>query len=157
MAPPHSHVSEIPSSSSSRAPTSKQKIREMKLRSDPLVEVLSATLVRCLNCGVEIKLSPKSAYDASHWTRHRGRCLKKSRAREVTARAVQVVEPQSQSSPSSRAASPEPEQDVDEPNEPEDRDAHGRYRAEVAPVPEFTRWKSWDWSQLRCSFRAPDY
>ncbi|KAF7308422.1 hypothetical protein HMN09_00691000 [Mycena chlorophos] len=57
------------------------------------------------------------------------------------------------------AASPEPEQDVDEPNEPEDRDAHGPgpYRAEVAPVPEFTRWKSWDWSQLRCSFRAPDY
>ncbi|KAF7309880.1 hypothetical protein MIND_00360300 [Mycena indigotica] len=139
------------SSAGNSSPPSKKKLRELKLRADSLVDVLSPTLVRCLNCGTTIKLSYKSDYDASHWTRHRGRCLKKTKTRE-TPKETRVSLPV-QSSPhdgnssspgSSRAATPEAE----------DKSEYQSVPINYADLTQ--RWKSWDWSQLRSSFIVPN-
>ncbi|KAJ7066496.1 hypothetical protein C8F01DRAFT_703932 [Mycena amicta] len=129
---------------SSSGPQSKKKARELKLRADALVEVLGPTLVRCLNCGAEIKLSPKSDYDASHWTRHRGRCLKKSKAHE-TPRKTRVVVPvqvQVQSVPDSSSGT----------SSTSSREVTPQEEGKIASPPDYMSWKSWDWSQLRSSF-----
>jgi len=60
------------------APTTAEQRREQKLREDPVCEIHSSYLVSCNICGNRIKLSLKSAYDPSHWIKHRERCLRKS-------------------------------------------------------------------------------
>ncbi|KAJ7224149.1 hypothetical protein GGX14DRAFT_557040 [Mycena pura] len=85
ITPPDEHAAAAPS---------KKKLREMKLRADPLADVLGPTLVRCLGCGAAIKLSHKSEYDASHWTRHRARCLKKAKAHEAARRSKGKAQPE---------------------------------------------------------------
>ena len=57
--------------------TSSEKLRERKLREDPLATVQGPQVVVCNRCGASIKLSVKSAYDPFHWHRHRERCLKR--------------------------------------------------------------------------------
>ncbi|KIP04513.1 hypothetical protein PHLGIDRAFT_191071 [Phlebiopsis gigantea 11061_1 CR5-6] len=70
----------LPSSFSSAARarvTASERLRERKLRDDPLATVQSPQLVVCNRCGASIKLSLKSAFDPFHWSRHRERCLKR--------------------------------------------------------------------------------
>lgn len=61
-----------------------ESIRRRKLLADPMLDLINPRLVKCRKCGGLIKLSMKSLYDPQHWTRHRGRCLKKrGKDREV--------------------------------------------------------------------------
>jgi hypothetical protein len=161
-------VSDGESAPTSPAAPSKKKLREMKLRADTLADVQSPTLVHCLNCGGAIKLSHKSEYDASHWLRHRTRCVKKSKAREVE--MIQVgflstyidclfLSPSYLQAPSSmvssttsmstgsspasstRALTPHADDDTIEPQ-----------IADSLLQPDFPDWQSWDWSKVKSRF-----
>ncbi|KAJ7917510.1 hypothetical protein B0H13DRAFT_323573 [Mycena leptocephala] len=142
-------VSDGESAPTSPAAPSKKKLREMKLRADTLADVQSPTLVHCLNCGGAIKLSHKSEYDASHWLRHRTRCVKKSKAREVEriqaplSMASSTTSLSTGSSPASstRALTPHADDDTIEPQ-----------IADSLPQPEFPDWQSWDWSKVKSRF-----
>ncbi|RDB19150.1 hypothetical protein Hypma_014217 [Hypsizygus marmoreus] len=57
--------------------TAAEKMREKKLRDDPMVLVIGPSNVECRRCCTPIKLSDKSLFDHYHWTSHRRRCLKK--------------------------------------------------------------------------------
>ncbi|PFH51784.1 hypothetical protein AMATHDRAFT_39892 [Amanita thiersii Skay4041] len=57
--------------------TPAERVREQKLREDPMAIVLGPLYVDCRRCGSRIKLSAKSSYDTFHWRTHRARCLKK--------------------------------------------------------------------------------
>ncbi|KAJ6581633.1 hypothetical protein B0H19DRAFT_1251817 [Mycena capillaripes] len=138
-------------SSPPAAAPSKKKMREMKLREDKLADVQSPTLVHCLNCGSTIKLSHKSEYDASHWLRHRTRCVKKTQARELERRMQPASSPASsttRSSPASsvRALTPPDDEDATQIVDPFAQTdlpaAHGN-------------WQDWNWSQLKSRFIAP--
>ena len=63
-----------PTSGGGRAATG-ERARELKLREDKLITILSPQLVSCKRCGRRVKLSLKSNYDPAHWTQHRKRCL----------------------------------------------------------------------------------
>ena len=90
-AAPHDHATrQSHKSSASASPSSisnlaqrmsqtaqRSAVREQKLRSDPLVQVLGPTDVTCKRCGTAIKLSTKSSYDPFHWQRHIERCSKR--------------------------------------------------------------------------------
>ncbi|KAF9006101.1 hypothetical protein BDQ17DRAFT_1352742 [Cyathus striatus] len=69
-------------STSSQAATAAEKVREKKLRDDPMAIVLGPLHVDCRRCGARIKLSTKSPYDPLHWRMHRTRCLKRLKAIE---------------------------------------------------------------------------
>ncbi|OCH91525.1 hypothetical protein OBBRIDRAFT_753135 [Obba rivulosa] len=60
-----------------RSLTDEEQARQQKLKLDQMVELINPRLVKCRRCKAEIKLSMKSLYDPQHWTRHKGRCLKK--------------------------------------------------------------------------------
>ncbi|KAJ7180763.1 hypothetical protein C8R46DRAFT_1345013 [Mycena filopes] len=152
---------------------SRKKLRELKLRADKLVDVQGPTLVRCLLCGAMIKLSTKSEFDASHWLRHRARCVKRSKAaREgaavgagAGARAqVGLLPPPRSSGASSsdsaasvsptlsaRALTPQEEDDdADSEEGGVDSDPSQQTHAD-----DFLVWQSWDWSQLKSRFFPP--
>ncbi|KAJ7170469.1 hypothetical protein C8R43DRAFT_91884 [Mycena crocata] len=133
----------------------------MKLRGDKLADVQTPTLVRCLNCGTHIKLSPKSDYDASHWIRHRTRCVKKTKARELE-KEMQLSPSSSAtgSSPASsaRALTPhdgEDEMDASQPIIPDPLDSGSRTHVFHTDYPIYHDWQSWQWSQLKSRFKAP--
>ncbi|KAJ7623145.1 hypothetical protein FB45DRAFT_1031087 [Roridomyces roridus] len=147
-----SDVESVPSSTTSPGMSRKQG-REAKLREDVLCEVLNGTCVRCLNCGQNIKLSLKSDFDASHWLRHRGRCLKRSRALEKAAQSVETS-PTS----SARALSIPPAEEAVDSEIPDVTDPSLDTPAatlDVQPPPEWQSWQTWDWSQLKCRFPVP--
>ncbi|KAJ7642775.1 hypothetical protein DFH06DRAFT_606842 [Mycena polygramma] len=147
--PPFETFLTVNDGSSASPALSRKKAREMKLRADKLADVQSPTLVHCLNCGAAIKLSHKSEYDASHWLRHRGRCLKKSKAREVE-RALMKAAVLSATS-SSTGSSPSPASSERALTPPDDNDAQQPRIAD----PEFPDWQSWDWSKLKSRFLPP--
>ena len=60
-----------------------ERKREQKLLSDPMVMVISPTMVKCRQCNREIKLSTKCAYDNFHWKIHRDRCIKATRKKAL--------------------------------------------------------------------------
>ncbi|KAJ7696556.1 hypothetical protein B0H17DRAFT_1130946 [Mycena rosella] len=123
----------------------------MRLRTDKLVEVQSPTLVRCLNCGASIKLSLKSEYDASHWLRHRTRCVKKTKEREEE----RGMQPTSSASSSTTGSSPAFSARALTPHDDDDelpRIAIADPLALPADFPVFYDWQSWDWSQLKSRF-----
>ncbi|KAJ7879924.1 hypothetical protein B0H14DRAFT_3434672 [Mycena olivaceomarginata] len=138
----------------SHAPPSKKKLRELKLRADPLADVQGPTLVHCLGCGGAIKLSTKSDYDASHWLRHRARCAKKTGARgKPTSSASAASSSTGSPASSARALTPPdehaiPDPDVADPDDPLDAEP------EPEPIP-FPDWQSWDWSKLKSRFASP--
>lgn len=57
----------------------KVRYREMELRKDPFICILSRDQVQCRQCGRKIKLSSNSAFDPSHWRQHRRRCDRRYR------------------------------------------------------------------------------
>ncbi|PSR74328.1 hypothetical protein PHLCEN_2v9945 [Hermanssonia centrifuga] len=64
--------------SGGRPSTTAERLRERKLRDDPMAIVHNPQQVQCKRCGGKIKLSAKSAYDPFHWQKHRERCLKRT-------------------------------------------------------------------------------
>ncbi|KAI0940954.1 hypothetical protein AcV7_003187 [Taiwanofungus camphoratus] len=58
--------------------TPAERLRERKLRDDPMAIVQNPQMVQCQRCGGKIKLSTKSSYDPFHWQKHRERCLRRS-------------------------------------------------------------------------------
>ncbi|KAJ6518910.1 hypothetical protein C8R45DRAFT_1084978 [Mycena sanguinolenta] len=126
---------------------SKKRIREMKLRADKLAEVLSPTLVNCLNCGSKIKLSHKSEFDNSHWNRHRASCVRRTSAgkRKSTSTASSASSTGSPAS-SARALTP-PDDDTSS--------ADTSLDTEPVPVLELPDWRSWDWSKVKSRFLSP--
>ncbi|KAJ7446776.1 hypothetical protein FB451DRAFT_787536 [Mycena latifolia] len=154
IAPRDAESSAAESARTTSLPSRKQ-LREMRLRADKLADVQSPTLVRCLNCGTTIKLSLKSEYDASHWLRHRARCVKKTKAREEE-REMQPTSSASSTTVSSPASSPRALTPHDGDDEVETSlpeiaitDATA---AHPTDSPVFYDWQSWDWSQLRSRF-----
>lgn len=87
-------------SGSHRTPA--ELVREKRLRDDPMAEVHGPLFVTCRRCGRRIKLSPKSAYDPFHWTKHRERCLNKSLGKARATSAVRRTPKSPVSRPSSR-------------------------------------------------------
>lgn len=71
--------------------TAAEKARQRHLEDDPLVVILNPELVKCKLCGCDIKLSRKSSFDLCHWTKHRERCLKKSKSARQGQRKVNKV------------------------------------------------------------------
>ena len=59
--------------------TDAELTREATIRADPLADIISPLYVRCRRCTQRIKLSPKSYFDLCHWTRHRQRCMRRSK------------------------------------------------------------------------------
>ncbi|KAJ7782000.1 hypothetical protein DFH07DRAFT_393018 [Mycena maculata] len=143
-------VRSLPAPTSDSVP-SRRQVRERNLRADKLVEVLTPTLVRCLNCGATIKLSLKSEYDASHWLRHRTRCVKKSKARELGRTSMQSASSTASSSPTSSARALTPHDDDDDDEHP----AIASTPALRSDIPIFHEWKSWSWSQVKSRFPLP--
>ncbi|KAK7025206.1 hypothetical protein R3P38DRAFT_2953289 [Favolaschia claudopus] len=142
---------ETPITAPSKAsPITKKKIREMRLREDPLADVQNPGLVVCLNCGSPIKLSTKSDYDSSHWNRHRTRCLKKYK---------KSTKPSSVSPPSSESSTVSPSSTTRLLTPPPDEDGDvmmpfiaGEDDYEPpAPLP-LPDWQSWNWSLVKSRF-----
>ena len=69
------------------------KLRERKLREDPLCIILNPKRVQCSRCGIEIQLSKKSDFDHCHWNKHRERCLKKKSDSDVRPKKIREVRP----------------------------------------------------------------
>ncbi|KAJ6498315.1 hypothetical protein DFH09DRAFT_335029 [Mycena vulgaris] len=151
-----SDAESAPARSSSPPSKTKKQLREMRLRADPLVDVQGPTLVHCLNCGAPIKLSHKSEYDASHWLRHRARCVKKSKARE----AERGIQPASISrAPSTTGSSPASSARALTPHDGDEDIGSSLPGITTADplalstdLPVSYDWQSWDWSQLKSRF-----
>ncbi|KAJ7091451.1 hypothetical protein B0H15DRAFT_836144 [Mycena belliarum] len=149
-APRHAELSDSESARTPSSAPSRKQLREMRLRADKLADVQSPTLIRCLGCGASIKLSVKSEYDASHWLRHRTRCVKKAKAREDE----RVAQPRSSASSTTGSSPASSERALT----PHDEDDEGGLRladptaALRTDYPVFYDWQSWDWSQLKSRF-----
>ncbi|KAJ7130646.1 hypothetical protein C8R44DRAFT_67337 [Mycena epipterygia] len=162
ITPRDADLSDAESARSAQPPSapSKKEQREMRLREDKLADVQGPTLVHCLNCGAAIKLSLKSEYDASHWIRHRTRCVKKTKARELE-RGMQSASSTAGSSPTTSARALTPHDDDDSRmGAPRPRitipDPLDRTRPALrTDFPVFYDWQAWDWSQLKSRFDTP--
>ncbi|KAH9479407.1 hypothetical protein JR316_0007997 [Psilocybe cubensis] len=68
--------------STNPVPSPGEQARRKRLLDDPLVTLLSPSLVECTLCTKQIKLSSKSAYDTHHWFNHRSRCLRMKKKKQ---------------------------------------------------------------------------
>ena len=60
-----------------------EKEREKKLRADALVHVVDPQTVVCRMCEWVLVLSYKSCWDPEHWTKHKGRCSKRTSPEKI--------------------------------------------------------------------------